>query len=78
VRRPTWPAATEFAYDFWAIAGLEGTEAYLRLVDSTSGSWGHIEVAGIRMLEFNVPEPSTLLLCGAGVAALVRRRRRRN
>ncbi len=69
--------ANEFDYDFWAIGGLDGTEAYLRLVDSTSGSWGHIEVDGIRMLEFNVPEPATLVLCGAGFAALVRRRRRR-
>ncbi len=69
--------ATEFDYDFWAIKPWEGMSGYLQLVDNNPGTWGHIHVDGIRMIEFNVPEPTTLALCGLGLVGLARRRRRR-
>lgn len=70
--------SNDFAYDFWNVHDLFGTEAYLRLRDErSSGGWGHIEVDAIRMVDFNTPEPTSLVLLGAGIAALVERRRRR-
>ena len=48
---------SRMVYDYWTIRDLNGTEAYLRLRDDTSGGWAHIEVDAIRMVEFNAPDP---------------------
>ncbi len=73
--------STEFEYDFWAIRDLDGLTGYLQLVDNNPGTWGHIHVDAVRMVEFTaVPEPSTLVLGGLAAMALAlagwRRRRR--
>jgi hypothetical protein len=70
--------ANEFDYDFWRIQpGWVGKSGYFLLVDNNPGGWGHIHLDGLRMLEFNTPEPSTLTLCGLGVLGLLRRRRQK-
>jgi MYXO-CTERM domain-containing protein len=69
----------DFTYDFWTIKDLAGYPAYLRLTDNATDSWGWIAVDGIRMVAFNVPEPSTFglgLLGLLGLAGYGRRRRK--
>ncbi|NQT39394.1 MAG: LamG domain-containing protein [Planctomycetes bacterium] len=72
---------SDFDYDFWAIRDLDGLTGYLQLVDNNPGSWGHIHLDAVRMVEFTtVPEPSTLILGGLAAIALAlagwRRRRK--
>jgi hypothetical protein len=60
----------------WDASAFAGETVRLRIYDTSTSSWGHIDVDNI--IYSVTPEPATLSLLGLGALALARRRRRRS
>ncbi len=57
-------------------AGVTTTKEYrLHLIDQAAGGWGHINLDTVSFNGTVIPEPSSALLGGLGLLALLRRRR---
>jgi hypothetical protein len=63
---------------FWGVA-VSGAEAFTSVTFTQSAAGGYIDPFGVDNIYTTaaVPEPGTLLLFGTGIAAAVRRYRRR-
>lgn len=76
--------SADFIYDYWSVLDYKGLDAYLRLRDDATGTWGWIGVDNIQMVGFAtqdaggaVPEPATwaMLLLGGGCLVWWRKKR---
>jgi len=77
------PARTSVTLEQYILdaSAFAGQSVRLRLVDTATGSWGHIAIdninySAIAPASADVPEPATGLLALFGVTSLALRRRR--